>query len=160
MLAGYEKPVPMKALAVVDKLDSFVLGLFCCGVAAVSGYIAITSLAHWAMTGEMLYFRAFDPDRISVRQKIGASGSLWAYRIAAPGTHAWYSSLLVYLCMAAAAPVIGWIGLVKGFGVRMAEHFSQLYEQSAWWAPCCLQFCFFCVSVTASLDSLSGWLAV
>lgn len=116
----------MRALAVVDKLDSFVLGLFCCAVAAVSGYIAIASLAHWAMSGEMLFFRAFDPDRISVRQTIGAAGSLWASRIAAPGTHDWYSSLLVYLCMASAAPVIAWIGLVKGFGVRMAEHLQPI----------------------------------
>jgi len=108
---------------VLEKVDKLVLGLICCVVAAALGYIAIVSLAHWASTGDMFYFRAFDPDRISTRSKVGASSNLWATRIAKPGSYDWISSLLVYLCFAAAAPAIGWIGVVMGFGVRMAERF-------------------------------------
>lgn len=115
------KPTPRGSALVLEKFDKFVLGLFCCAVAAVGGYIAIVSLAHWTATGDMLYFRAFDPDRISTRPRIGRGESLWAYRTAVPGSHDWYSSLLAYLCIAAAAPVVGWIGVVKGFGVRTAE---------------------------------------
>ncbi len=107
----------------LEKVDKLVLGLFCCAVAAVGGYIAIVSLAHWAASGDMLFFRAFDPDRISTRPRIGSGSSLWASRVAKPGSHDWYSSLLAYLCLAAAAPAIGWIGVVQGFGVRMAERF-------------------------------------
>jgi len=32
---------------VLEKIDKLVLGLFCCALAAVGGYIAIVSLAHW-----------------------------------------------------------------------------------------------------------------
>lgn len=110
----------------LEKVDKLVLGLFCCVVAAAGGYIAIVSLAHWATTGDMLYFRPFDPDRISTRSKIGSGSSLWAYRIAKPGSYDWFSSLLAYLCLAAAAPAIGWIGVVKGFGMRMAESFRPV----------------------------------
>ncbi len=118
--------VPGNVLTVQGKIDKLVLAVFCCVVSAACGYIAIVSLAHWATTGDMLHFRAFDPIRISVRPKIGSGSSLWADRIAKPGSYDWLSSLLAYLCMAAAALVIGWIGVVKGFGMRMAESFRPV----------------------------------
>ncbi len=105
----------------LEKLDKLVIGVLCGAIAVIASYIAIVSLAHWATTGEMLFFRAFDPGRISVRPKIGWASSLWASRIATPGTLEWVSSLLAYLTMAALAPVIGWIGAAKGFGLAAAD---------------------------------------
>jgi len=93
---------------VLEKLDKIVIGSLCVAIAVVGATIALVSLAHWVTTGEMLYFRAFDPQRVSVRPKIGWASSLWASRIAVPGTLEWVSSLLAYLSMAALAPVIGY----------------------------------------------------
>jgi hypothetical protein len=105
----------------LEKLDKLVIGILCGAIAVIASYIAIVSLAHWAATGDMLFFRAFDPNRISVRPKIGLGSSLWASRLATPGTLEWVSSLLAYLSMAALAPVIGLIGAVKGFGLAAAD---------------------------------------
>ncbi len=113
---------------VLEKLDKLVIGILCVAIAAICATIAVVSLAHWATTGEMLYFRAFDPQRVSVRPKIGWASSLWASRIATPGTLEWVSSLLVYLCMAALAPVIGYIGAVKGFGITAAERLAPVVK--------------------------------
>jgi len=113
---------------VLEKLDKFVLGTLCVAIAAIGATIAVVSLAHWGTTGEMLYFRAFDPQRVGVRPKIGWAGSLWASRIAMPGTLDWVSSLLAYLSMAALAPVIGWIGAVKGFGITAAERLAPVVK--------------------------------